>query len=101
MRRKNRKRIIILKILSLRRKYGPRGVIHSYADGKIEDTGPLTQKRMETVDEEFLEAALNFIESAHEQGKPFFVWFSATRMHVWTRLKARKLWGKTGISIYA
>jgi arylsulfatase A-like enzyme len=83
-----------------KKKYGPRGVIHSYADGKIEDTGPLTQKRMETVDEEFLEAALNFIESAHEQGKPFFVWFSATRMHVWTRLKEES-YGKTGISIYA
>lgn len=81
-------------------KYGPRGVIHSYADGKVEDTGPLTQKRMETVDEEFLQAALDFIDKAHEQGKPFFVWFSATRMHVWTRLKEES-YRKTGISIYA
>jgi arylsulfatase A-like enzyme len=75
-----------------KKKYGPRGVIHSYADGKIEDTGPLTQKRMETVDEEFLEAALNFIESAHEQGKPFFVWFSATPHACLDTFKRRKLW---------
>ncbi|MEJ2596659.1 MAG: sulfatase-like hydrolase/transferase, partial [bacterium] len=73
--------------------------IHSYADGKIEDTGPLTQKRMETVDEEFLDAAIKFIENAHEQGKPFFVWFSATRMHVWTRLKPESE-GVTGIGLY-
>src|SRR5210317_355624 len=55
-------------------KYGPRGVIKSYADGKIEDTGPLTQKRMETADDEFTDAAIDFIERAHAQGKPFFVW---------------------------
>jgi len=82
-----------------KKKYGPRGVIHSYADGKIEDTGPLTQKRMETVDEEFLDAALKFIENANAQGKPFFVWFSATRMHVWTRLKPESE-GVTGIGLY-
>jgi arylsulfatase len=83
-----------------RKKYGPRGVIHSYADGRIEDTGALTKKRMETVDGEFLDAALEFIDNAHKQGKPFFIWFSATRMHVWTRLKPESL-GKTGIGIYA
>ena len=82
-----------------KKKYGPRGVIHSYADGNIEDTGPLTQKRMETVDEEFLDAALKFIENANAQGKPFFVWFSATRMHVWTRLKPESE-GVTGIGLY-
>jgi len=82
-----------------RKQYGPRGVMHSYADGRIEDTGPLTQKRMETVDEEFLAAALAFIENAHKEGKPFFVWFSATRMHVWTRLKPESE-GVTGIGLY-
>ncbi|MBM7035085.1 arylsulfatase [Vibrio ulleungensis] len=70
-----------------KKKFGPRGVIHSFADGRIEDTGPLTIKRMETVDEEFLDASLTFIDKAHEQNKPFFVWFNATRMHVWTHLK--------------
>jgi len=82
-----------------KRKYGPRGVIHSFAGGKIEDTGPMTRKRMETADEEFLAAGLNFIDRAHKQKKPFFVWMSTTRMHVWTRLKpsARR---KTGIGLY-
>jgi len=84
---------------AFRERFGPRGVIHSYADGRIEDTGPLTQKRMETVDEEFLGAALDFIEKAHAEGKPFFVWFSASRMHVWTRLKPESQ-GVTGIGLY-
>ena len=82
-----------------RAKYGPRGVIHSYADGRIEDTGPLTRKRMETVDEEFEGAAMDFIERANAADKPFFVWLSATRMHVWTRLKPESV-GRTGIGIY-
>jgi arylsulfatase len=79
--------------------YGPRGVIHSYADGRIEDTGPLTRKRMENVDEEFQTAAMDFIDRAHSEGKPFFVWLSATRMHVWTRLKPESR-GRTGIGLY-
>ena len=62
-----------------KKKFGPRGVIHSYADGKIEDTGPLTKKRMETVDEEFLTAALDFIDREQKANKPFFVWFNSTR----------------------
>ena len=82
-----------------KKRFGPRGVIHSYADGRIEDTGPLTQKRMETVDGEFLDAALNFIDRAHSAGKPFFVWLNATRMHVWTRLKPEAE-GRTGIGLY-
>ena len=82
-----------------RQRFGPRGVIHSYSDGRIEDTGPLTRQRMETVDEEFLGAALEFIEQAHADGKPFFVWFSATRMHVWTRLKEESV-GVTGVGLY-
>jgi arylsulfatase len=82
-----------------RKKYGPRGVLHSFADGKggqkIEDTGPLNTKRMPTVDEEFLEAAQNFIGNSVMQNKPFFVWFNTTRMHVFTHLKPESL-GKTG-----
>ncbi len=71
-----------------RKKYGPRGVIHSYADGKIEDTGPLTKKRMEVVDDETVAAALKFIDKAHKKKKPFFVWWSGTRMHFRTHVKA-------------
>jgi arylsulfatase len=82
------------------KKFGPRGVIHSYADGKIEDTGPLTRKRMETVDSEFGNAAKDFMERAVKADKPFFVWMNFTRMHVWTRLQ-EKYRGKTGISLYA
>ncbi|WP_417588306.1 arylsulfatase [Owenweeksia hongkongensis] len=82
-----------------RKKYGPRGVIHSYADGRLEDTGPLTKKRMETVDREFEEAAIKFIEKAHADGKPFFVWLNSTRMHVWTHLDDESE-GVTGIGLY-
>ncbi|WP_346836571.1 arylsulfatase [Microbulbifer sp. SAOS-129_SWC] len=71
-----------------RKKYGPRGVIHSYAGGKIEDTGPLTKKRMETIDDETVAAAIKFIERAHKANKPFFVWWNATRMHFRTHVRA-------------
>jgi arylsulfatase A-like enzyme len=81
-------------------RFGPRGVLHTYADGRIEDTGPLTRKRMETADEEFLGASVDFIERAVKAGKPFFVWHNATRMHVWTHLSPE--WdGKTGHGLYA
>ncbi|NME67509.1 arylsulfatase [Flammeovirga aprica] len=69
-----------------RKKYGPRGVIHSYADGRISDTGPLNKKRMETVDSEFMDASIDFMERAVKDDKPFFVWFNSTRMHVFTHL---------------
>ncbi|KZX57117.1 arylsulfatase [Halioglobus sp. HI00S01] len=82
------------------KRFAPRGVIRSYADGKIEDTGPLTRKRMEMVDQEFTDAALKFIDKAHRDDKPFFVWFNATRMHVWTRL-APKWDGASGYGLYA
>lgn len=82
------------------KQFAPRGVIHSYSDGKIEDTGPLTRKRMETADQEFADAALKFIDKSHKAGKPFFVWFNATRMHVWTRL-APKWQGASGYGLYA
>ena len=81
------------------KKFGPRGVIRSYADGRIEDTGPMTRKRMETADEEFLGAAVKFIDRAHKDNKPFFVWMNTTRMHVWTRLKPEAV-GRTGIGLY-
>src|SRR4051812_11172582 len=73
-----------------RERYGPRGVIHSWATDtddptddprfgrvgkqKIEDTGPLNKKRMETCDDEFVSAAIDFIDRAHRDGKPFFTW---------------------------
>jgi arylsulfatase A-like enzyme len=66
---------------NFRKNFGPRGVIRSYSDGRIEDTGPLTKKRMERVDEEFLAAALEFIDRQHKADKPFFVWFNTTWMH--------------------
>ena len=85
---------------AFRKRFAPRGVIHSYADGKIEDTGPLTRKRMEVIDQEFTDAAVKFMQRAHEADKPFFVWFNATRMHVWTRL-APEWEGKSGYGLYA
>jgi arylsulfatase len=74
-----------------RKKFGPRGVLHCWADGKggqkIENTGPLTKKRMETCDDEFLEAATGFIRNQHKAGIPFFVWFNTTHMHFRTHVK--------------
>ncbi|MGA1401222.1 MAG: sulfatase-like hydrolase/transferase, partial [Phycisphaerales bacterium] len=87
-----------------KKSFGPRGVIHSFAnpDGsqRITDTGPLTRKRMETVDDEVLEKAVAFIRDAHAAGKPFFVWVNATRMHIFTHLKPESR-GVTGLGIYA
>ena len=82
------------------KKFGPRGVIHSYADGRTEDTGPLTRKRMETIDDEVMKQSLNFIDKANKDGKPFFVWWNATRMHIFTHLKPESD-GKTGLGVYA
>ena len=83
-----------------RERFGPRGVIRSSADGQIQDTGPLTRKRMETIDEEVLAASLDFIDRAHSADTPFFVWFNSTRMHVFTHLKPSSE-GVTGQGIYA
>ncbi len=80
-------------------KYGPRGVIHSFAGGKIEDTGPLTKKRMETVDDETIEAAIKFIKESVKSGEPFFVWWNGTRMHFRTHVK-EELRGISGQNEY-
>jgi arylsulfatase len=85
---------------NFRKRFGPRGVIKSSADGKIEDTGPLTKKRMETVDDETVNAALDFIDRAHKDGKPFFVWWNGTRMHFRTHVKP-ELRGISGQDEYA
>jgi len=69
---------------AFRARFGPRGVIRSFADGRVEDTGALTKKRMETVDREFLGAAQDFIADAAQRDVPFFVWFNTTRMHYYT-----------------
>lgn len=81
------------------KKFGPRGVIKASADGKMEDTGPLTRKRMETINETFLAAADKFIRDAHKAKEPFFVWYNSTRCHVWTRLKEEDRL-KSGYGIY-
>jgi len=73
-----------------RKRFGPRGVIKSSADGKIEDTGPLTKKRMETIDDETVAAALDFIERQTKANRPWFVWWSGTRMHFRTHVSKEK-----------
>jgi arylsulfatase len=82
-----------------RKRFGPRGVIKSSADGKIENTGSLTTKRMETIDTEFLDAAKDFINRQHKADKPWFCYFNSTRMHIFTHLKAASQ-GKTGHGVY-
>jgi arylsulfatase len=82
-----------------KKNYGPRGVMHCWADGKggqkIENTGPLTKKRMETADDEFCAAAKDFIQKAVKSDTPFFVWFNATHMHFRTHAKPSSL-GQAG-----
>ena len=90
---------------AFRAQFGPRGVLKCVATAtdtpgddprfgpwgkqKCEDTGPLTKKRMETIDEEFLKASFDFIDAANRDKKPFFVWFNPTRMHIWTHSSRR------------
>jgi arylsulfatase A-like enzyme len=73
--------------------FGPRGVLHCKSDGNsgqtIEDTGPLTKKRMETIDDEVTERALKFIDETHTAGKPFFLWYNTTAMHFRTHPAAK------------
>jgi arylsulfatase A-like enzyme len=96
--------------------FGPRGVLKCKASDKddptedprfgrvgkqtIEDTGPLTSKRMQTVDDEFLAASLDFMERQVKADKPFFCWFNSTRTHIYTFLKPESK-GKTGLGVYA
>jgi len=100
---------------AFRKQFGPRGVMRSNATDKddstedpqfgrvgkqsIENTGPLTRKRMETVDEEFLDAALDFIDRKSKSEDPWFCYFNPTRMHVFTHLKPESV-GKTGLGVY-
>jgi arylsulfatase len=72
---------------NFRARFGPRGVIHSFADGRIEDTGPLTKKRMETIDEEVRDRAISFMDRAQASDTPFFVWLNTTHMHFRTHTK--------------
>src|SRR6186713_982190 len=88
---------------ALVKKFQTRGVIHCWAnaDGtqRIESTGPLGKKRMETIDEEVTKASLDYMEKAKKADKPFFMWWNATRMHVFTHLK-KESEGKTGLGLY-
>ncbi|WP_113921979.1 arylsulfatase [Cognataquiflexum aquatile] len=83
-----------------KKNFGPRGVIHSFSDGRITDTGPLTKKRMETIDEEVNDKAMDFMERAAKANKPFFLWWNSTKMHIFTHL-LDSLNGKTKLGIYA
>ena len=85
---------------AFRERFGPRGVIHSFADGGIEDTGPLTKKRMETIDDVTVAAAIEFIEKAVADDTPFYVWWNGTRMHFRTHVKD-ELRGISGQDEYA
>jgi arylsulfatase len=98
-----------------RQKFGPRGVLHTWATGtddatvdpaygkvgkqRIENTGPLTVKRMETIDDEFTDAALAWLDKQAKAGKPFFLYHNSTRMHIFTHLK-KESQGKTGFGLY-
>lgn len=97
-------------------RFGPRGVMKCKASNRddptvdprfgrvgkqtIQDTGPLTRKRMETVDEEFLGSALDFMDRSTKEKKPFFCWFNSTRTHIYSFLKPASR-GKTGLGVYA
>jgi len=83
-----------------KKNFGPRGIIKSTSNGSVVDTGPLTKKRMETVDYEVTDGAIDFMERAVKSDKPFFLWYNTTRMHVNTHLRPESD-GVTGLGIYA
>ena len=96
---------------NFRNRFGPRGVMHSWATDvddpteeprwgkvgkqRVTDTGPLTKKRMETCDDDFVAAAKEFMKKANDAGKPFFVWLNTTHMHLKTHTKPESL-GQAG-----
>jgi arylsulfatase A-like enzyme len=80
----------------IRKNFTPRGVLHTYAGGKIEDTGPLNRKRMETIDDETTAAAIDFMGRQAKAGKPFFTWMNFTRMHVFTHVR-ESMRGQSGM----
>ena len=89
---------------AFKKMFGPRGVLHCVADGKgnqtIVDTGPLTKKRMETIDEEITEGALNWMEKQVKAEKPFFLWYNSTAMHFRSHVAEKNL-GKSGQDPYS
>ena len=88
---------------ALRKKYGTRGVIHTWAnpDGtqKIESTGPLNIERMKTIDEEITKSTLDYLDKAAKGDKPFFLWWNSTRCHIFTHLK-KESEGQSGLGPY-
>lgn len=74
-----------------RKNFGPRGVIRSKAGGSIEDTGPLTKKRMERIDDDTVAAAIDFIKRQEAAGKPWFCWWNGTRMHFRTHVSDERM----------
>jgi arylsulfatase A-like enzyme len=102
------------KMPEFRQRFGPRGVLHCWAmptddttvdssygkvgAQKIDNTGPLTVKRMETIDDEFTDAATAWIDKQAKAGKPFFCYYNSTRMHIFTHLKPSSQ-GKTGLGL--
>jgi arylsulfatase len=87
-----------------KKKFGPRGVLHCLSDGKggqtVVDTGPLTKKRMETVDEEITDRALAWMEKQAKEEQPFFLWYNSTAMHFRTHVAEKNL-GKSGQDPYS
>ncbi len=103
------------KLPEFKQHFGPRGVLHCWTTNlddptvdpifgkvgmqRIENTGPLTKKRMETIDDEFTNASIGWMEKQAQAGKPFFLYYNSTRMHIWTHLKPESQ-GKTGVGLY-
>ena len=101
---------------AFKEKFGPRGVLHCVATVKddpteeprwgrvgkqqVTDTGPLTKKRMETVDEEITDRALAWMEKQAKADQPFFLWYNATAMHFRTHVAEKNL-GKSGQDEYS